>query len=727
MDWPNTLQSSSPAKYRFRLVTETEDIVCNPEPLEWATGSLMYKRDLDCGGVFSSFQMESLIFIGSGAELLRKLFDAYEVNAKCTLVVEYWRFTERNYTEFPTRFDINFNFFQNAKVGKYRFGVKVKAVNNSSQTKLDNRIDTVVDIRKLVSIGEVPIEGFGYADSNLDKKLSFGQININYLASLGDKTGSYFLTHIDNITTYTSIPMTLNYSQSGMDFSEVKSVPYITAKSSLKGMPAFFEVSKSNRTLTIYYDFDMGVSNRYVGSFPWNIKIIETNPDYSIANETFIAGFGGVVKTYHIYGEVSINVSKGNSLMFIVECLGFNATYRGWIDYSSVAIREEVVNNSAAVAEGFPLYEALQRVSQHVLDVQFPIYSDFFGRVGIPYNENGGSYGVEDTKRFAHLLLGINLRGILLDDPNATFGISFKKLFQCIKAIWNVGYSLQSIGDDLRIRIEEYAFFFQNTEIVFDPPISQRINKYDIDSVYMPELVPLEIKSGFSDYEYLSVNGRGESNTENNRTTIMNTSTKLENISPYRADTKGIYDNIANQVSESDGSKDTKGDGSVFIIKTQVEPAGGWKPEKAELITVDSSSSLFKDDLLNRYFTPTRMLKRHGNRITAGLTKFPASKLTFQTSEKWSSLITTGEGYTIAENEDILVSDLADPIYKAMKHTITCDFTIADLDILTYNPFGYITFGQGLDGKVISGYLLSLKKKNNEDKAEITIIEKYIP
>jgi len=67
------------------------------------------------------------------------------------------------------------------------------------------------------------------------------------------------------------------------------------------------------------------------------------------------------------------------------------------------------------------------------------------------------------------------------------------------------------------------------------------------------------------------------------------------------------------------------------------------------------------------------------------------------------------------------VSSLSNPIYKAIKHTVTVKFDFSDLEIIQNNPLGYIRFSD-----IVSGFLLSLKKKNNEDKAEITIIERYI-
>jgi hypothetical protein len=147
MAWPEDIQSNTPAKYLFKLVSATETVICNPEPLEWSSGSLTIKRDLENGGVFISFACDSLTFVGNGAELLKKLFTNAELNAQCTLIIYWWKSSTRAYVEFPTRFDINFNFYETVKIGKFNFGIRVKAVNNSVQTKFDNRHDIDIDIQ----------------------------------------------------------------------------------------------------------------------------------------------------------------------------------------------------------------------------------------------------------------------------------------------------------------------------------------------------------------------------------------------------------------------------------------------------------------------------------------------------------------------------------------------------------------------------------------------------
>ena len=138
-------------------------------------------------------------------------------------------------------------------------------------------------------------------------------------------------------------------------------------------------------------------------------------------------------------------------------------------------------------------------------------------------------------------------------------------------------------------------------------------------------------------------------------------------------------------------------------------------------MVVDDETSLFNIGSLNLIITPARMLIRRGSLLKASLTKFLSSKIRFQTSDKNQTLKTTGEGYTVTENDDILVDDLPDPIFKPFMHRVNVKLDWDDIAYLQANPYKLIKFTASL-----SGYLLNLKKKNNSDDAVIEIIEQYV-
>ena len=713
MTFPNNTLSATPAKYLFRLISGATNIICDPEPLEWASGTLEINRDIDVGGVFSSFQVDTLTFVGNGAKLLRKLFEAKELAAECEFAVYYWRSTTREYVEFPTRFNIDFNFYEVVKVGKFAFGIKVKAINNSFQTKIDNRSDIEVNLPKLTSVGEKTIQDY----ANLKKYLNFDATNQTNYCRLADisETGGYDLPRKPGFVSYIGVPLLIKTS----DFTEAQETTYVKQITNLTTIKPFFKSALFDYTFDLSYQLAVEVISDNV-SDQWEAYIYETKDigspaTTSIVNTYFLGSWGSEPESILlIEGELTgFTMTKGNDLKLVIQVANTTGL-KSYLISSYISINQPIISSPALRTEGFPIYEAFERTLQHITDSQYPFYSEFFGRTDVLKNQNGQYYSTENQLRFAHIQSGLNLRGITLDSNDSSLAVSFKDLFKTAQAIWNVGYSIEKISDYLKVRIEEYSYFFQD-ELTLD--ISSRINKYDIVSAVMPELAYNHIKSGFDNFEYLEINGRGEPNTTNQRTTVLNTNSKYDNVAPLRGDTKGILSTIAMSI-ENVGSTDTKGDDKIFIVKTQKD-GSEWKPERGENITIDDNS-LFGDDLLNRYFTPTRMLIRHANRIKAGLTKVQTSYLRFQKSDKLQTLETTGETYSIAENADLLVSSLEDPIYRPIKHIVECYFDWSDLQAIQAKPYGYIKFTD-----TISGYLLNLKKKNNEAKTEITIIQKY--
>lgn len=384
-----------------------------------------------------------------------------------------------------------------------------------------------------------------------------------------------------------------------------------------------------------------------------------------------------------------------------------------YIVFSYFRLVQNVIQYTGKILESMPICEAFDKTLQHITDSNFPFYSEFFGRKDVVFNKAGDTYPEENQTSFANIMTGLNLRGAAMFHENNPMPVSFNKLFESASAIWNLGYSEQFIDGFNRIVIEPYSSYFENIEVL---NLSNRISIYDIETEVMPELAYSQIKSGFNKYSYEVINGRGEFNTESQRTTILNTDSVLNLISSLRGDTTGINEKIIQPLNTEDSEEDNE----LFLIKTQRDGLDAWRPEKEENIRVINNTSLFSEDTLNLYFTPLRMMLRHGNKIKGNYKPNTYdSFIRFQTSDKMQTLETSGEGLTLKENQDYQVNDLSPGIFRPIKHTVTCKFTYSDFSAIIENKKGYITFSP-----TVKGYLLSLKKKNNEDKATIEIIEK---
>lgn len=694
--------------YRFSLLNPDtkEIIILRHEPLEWESGVIEVNRDINIGGVFTEFMVDSLTFIKEGAAFLRSIWNEKELNGQCDLIVEWFKFSTRQYVEMPSRFNLNFATCKpNVKVGNNSIGFNISTSKSSILVKLENRRDKDVDLTKTTTIGGYKIVSY----QNLNTYLYFDDFYLSFQATWIADYNNAQINNDEDYEIYTSFQMDF----SSNDFLESKEIDYATNYQNVNNIPVFFENSADDKELSFFYAFLIEVTNRKGGLFnPQNVYavIIDILEGNTVVESDRIADVGKTKGEFRISDTKNISLKAGQSLRIYIKTDATSGV-DAYIRRSYFRMINQAIGYTGRDGEGIPIYEAFERNLQHISDVQFPFYSEFFGRTDTQYNLSGDVYISENQLRFANIMSGLNLRGAKLFDPNNPLPVSFDDLFKSANSIWNIGYEQELIDGFQRIRIENYDYFFEDVEIL---DLSSRISKYDIETEAIPELAYSQIKSGFDDYSYEVLNGRGEYNTESERTTILNTDSVYDNKSPIRGDTMGIVEKLTQELNTEDSEEDNE----LFIIKTQ-RTDNGWKTERQENITILENTSLFDNDSFNLYLSPTRMLKRHGNRLKGAMLKFKASYLRFQKSSKLQTLTTSGEGYEITENDDILVDSLDEPIYKPIKHIVTCKFTLSDFETLMTNPKGYITLSSN-----ISGYLLSLKKKNNEDKATIELIEK---
>lgn len=703
--------SNTLPKYRFQLFNPdtNELLTLRTAPIEWKEGAIEIKRDIQIGGVFTSFTASSLTFIKEGRKFLNDIWNEKEINGKCELIVSWFKTSTRTYQEMPTRFGLNFATCKpRVKVGKFGIGFLIEAQKSSILVKLENRRNKEVDITKTVSLGGYQIN---HSDWNLPKRINFESINSRFIANWVSGypvEENYPIANNKNYQIFTQFEMIFRAN----DFNEAVPVNYITNIQNRNSIKKCFGDSEETRQLTIYYDVVISVTNNKTGFEDRNVYavLIEVMNGFSIVSTDRILDVGKTKGKKRATGSLNITLLQGQSIRIYVQTDNTDNIAAN-LAFSEFRIEQKVAETGVKILESFPIYEAFERVLQHVTDSQFPFYSELFGRTDTKFNKNGDHYTSENQLSFCNLMSGLSLRGAALSDSDNPFPVSFDKIFKTLNSIYNLGYSEEFIDGYNRIRIEQYSHFFENVEAL---DLSSRISIYDIESEVMPELFYSLIKAGFNDYTYENINGRGEYNTETRRTTILNSDSEYEIKSEMRGDTMGIV----NKLSMPLDSEDSEEDNEMFIIKTQRDEFA-WKPEKQENIQVLNNSSLFGDDSLNLYFTPFRMILRHGNRIKGTLQKALETYIRFQTQNKKQDLQTVGEGLTLIENMDYLVNDLADAIYKPIKHTVTCKFTYSDFEAIMANKKGYITFTPE-----IKGYLLSLRKRNDDDKATIEIIEK---
>jgi len=611
----------------------------------------------------------------------------------------------------PTRFSLDFAKSKpRIKVGNQSIGFRCNAVKNDLLVKLENRRNKDIDVTKTTSIGGFPIIPYSNAPySGLNKLIRFPSTNVDISTIwIADYSSSNAINNHKDHRIYTAFDMQF----SANDFNESTEVNYLADQTTADNIPFFFNASEEERDITFFWNFEVQVTDRRSIN-PQNSYdvILELHDSNGFVSNEIVFVFGKHKGLFSDSGSRVFNLAIGQKLKIYVSTDPTPSIQSNFVS-SDFRLTQVVTTFSARDVETFPIYECFERVLQHITDTQFPLYSEFFGRTDTPYNIAGSTYSGEDQKQFANIMSGLNLRGGLLFDNNNPLALKFDDLFDTANGLHSIGYEEEIRDGFERIRIENYDYFFKNEEAL---DLSGVISKYDIETEAMPELAYAQIKSGFKDFNYEVINGRSEYNTEHSRTSVINTETTYDIKSKIRGDSIAILEKISQELT----SKDTEEDNELFIIKTR-RFIDDWKFERQEEIDILNNTSPLNGDSLNLYYTPSRTAIRHSNRYSGAFVKFQSSFLRFQKSNKLQTLKTEGEGYIITENEDIQVNRLADPIYRPIKHIVTCLFTWDDFDTLMSNPKGYITFSED-----IKGYVLSLKKKNDEDKATIEIIEKY--
>lgn len=710
--------STTPDPFKFVLKSKGVSVTCNESPMGWDDGVMELNRRMDDGaGVVQTFVVENLTFIGNGAKFIKDEFEKYEGNTEMTLTVYELRPLSMDYVPFVNTYKLVFNSpYKTVKVGEFNIGVNIGLISSGAVAKYDDRKSVKLDLTKRESLGEMELTPFkeitGYPalfKLRIQAMSEFLNAKLSQSARFFDDSMFKFLS------TYNSLPIQNAVS----DFEEVQgTLQFYRGLSTTTNIPYIFKNSKNARNLVMSFVIRVNVTNaKTVGDVPYELFLEKFDVNDVSIEKTRLATWGGEIGI-KVRGSdnIAVSLNEGDSLKLIVKMQSPSGLLQNWECYwisTEIKFREEIINTPERTIEGLPVYEALEFASQKVMDDETAFYSDYFGRT-----DKG--YTTESQLRHAHVASGVNIRGLELEDDSGGINMSLEDILKGISNLWNTGHSIEFINDRFKLRVEDFDYFF-NDVVIFD--LSDRVTELDIEGEYMPDLGYVEILTGYQNYVYRSTNGRGEYNTESTRTTTLNNPNTLDLKSEFRADTTGISNCLEMPVKLT-GSEDIEEDGHVFIIKSQRE-GSAWVAEKEENIQIVNNSSLFGDSSLNLYFTPLRNLIRNANRFVAALQKMPGSKIKHQTSNKYQNLETTGEGYTVIENGDLIVSDLATPKYRLMKHTFECYFTNAEMRTLNergsdgvMNYLKLIKFGNKY------GWILNVSKKLTEDKATFELIEK---
>jgi hypothetical protein len=729
----DNIGSGSPERFRFVIISKYGRTELKSAPLGWNNSSIMLKRGLGffqsfTGGIITDYKIGSLVFINDGFRLLygtylgndewqNGLFKEDIIFAEAKLEISYldkdWEY------QLLGTFALDFMTLKTRRVKSVN-GVEINAIESDTVSKYNKRKKIKVDLTRTTSLG-----GYNIIDyPALKKNINFPEISNNYLANwTNGETGN---TMISTVPPFDYGPhegqiyipkMTLTET----DFNETQSVvnrgiyPVNT-----HGLPkkittddCVFKKSLFDRSLIFEQTSSFGIAlkstSRNLGGTLY-IAILDTD-DVTVVDETAIGTFSfknPSQTSYAILNNIEINVLQNQSVVFYVSNFPGTGSVRTFQVFMKVT--EKVVNIPATTVEGIPIRQALERCAQLIFDTQYPIKSDFFNEV--------------DQEVQALITSGLSLRGLAISDINNQIAVEPEKFFRSIGVLFNVEFGIENIDGIDKLVIEPPSYFMTD-EVGLD--LSDRVNPNEIEEEVIIESAIAEIEAGFDKFDYESINGRYEYNTKNSRTTVIPSNQKLDLVSDIRGDSKGMFMQLEKPVlgTGAQASEDVQGDSDVFIIKTQ--PDGDeWKPETDENVQILNNSSLFGDSSLNLYFTPTRILLRHKEKIATGLDKAANSLLTYQQSDKLTTLETTDGTVNIIENQDINITatapiaSIGTPKFDPIRLIVEVDFYDEDYATFMANKNKIVKLSNSM-----GGWMMKLEDKLDENKAKIELIKKH--
>jgi len=734
-----TIQTvSTPPPIIFELLAYGNSLRCKPEPIGWKECVREMNRNLDDGGITSTFLVKSLTFTGRPAQFLTDLLAEKECIAECKLLIGLFNKRTYSYEYDSTEYQINFESYKKVKVGKYAFGAQFDLINSSATQKLIDRKKVKLNVLSTETCGGLQLSDF---PNETLMKVKFPEMKSTFSAKLNTK-GLWKTDALYDLFALSKGVNSIPFTTYSSDFSEVQRVQYEFGQANPNDVTPVFHQSQEDKTITGFYNLNFYVDEAFgswIGGYKKKCEI-----KYAIYNgltqisDVKIDSFGDEKGYKNMVGSFPFELKEGESLYFYVDVTDTDGhvhfvrpkTKNSDTEFATqLQFIETIVNTPETIVEGLPIHEFMQRLSELMLDSQWSFYSEFFGRLDAPYFQDPVTkeylyYASENQERFAHIFAGTNVRGLSIQDADAAINTTWEEAFKSLSAMYNLGYCIEkwTYGGVVRerLRVENLAWFFQD---VMALDLSDRISKYDIEEAYMSEYAYVQIIGGYKNYVFLSKNGRGEYNTEVTRSTILPTSNDLDIQSEIAASTI-MFSNCLQKPMSTYGSEDLDEDDKLLILKTQRETetpsTNAWKPEFEENMTIENGTSLFQNFSLNLFFTPYWNLIRNSSRIVIPLQKALSSKLKFRTTSKKSGLTTTYAGKTISENEDIVVGTLDAPLIDPIELTVTCEFTKIDLATMESNPYGYIKLTP-----TISGYLKKHSLKVFENKATFVLYKKH--
>lgn len=209
------------------------------------------------------------------------------------------------------------------------------------------------------------------------------------------------------------------------------------------------------------------------------------------------------------------------------------------------------------IAKSYLINETFSRIAENYTNDCLRVYSEYFGRENsLPYSTAENGCGALET-----LTNGLLIRDVRLTNGEVpSLKLSFKELFEAMKAIHNIGIGIEAdshrVGSSV-IRVEPYKHFYQD-DVLFTLELPREI-KHKVNDNFVND-----IAIGYAKWEAEEVNGLYDLFAKREYKTNVSSSR-----GKYEAETKFIASYNAIEVTRRRfqmNSRDWRYDNDTFIV-----------------------------------------------------------------------------------------------------------------------------------------------------------------
>lgn len=747
--------------WRFSILDGSYTATEIPNPIGWADAVFKFRRDKDLHGVFFDYSIP-LKFVGMGFAMIKEAYDTDGVEAYLRLLIEVQCSTGADFEEFYTG---KLNFTKIAFSEGDFCMVEMVIEDDSCLSMFNNRQDQEVELSSLVTLDGQTMEAYEWINKEITlpsktilktDKWFYGSTDTGETenatrdsAGIGAQTFEPYMW-VKPPDTFNELGG-INEDFVAGDTDTVSDIPAVWITQAIPGVPVpvwnFRIKGKANISITGFLDNvtldTCGGTDKFkdvtVTLLLYRLRPADlSNATHTVGTTTFSGchaslnelvefdfdgPFPSTILTgdlIHLFWKIEVSGTYSKIVPLSDSLITINFTLADTIEsFFEVTLETNYSDTPAKVSM---VNETLSRITESITNKCLRVKSDYFGRPDSePYESADDGCGALEA-----LTSGLLIRR----NETATHKLSFKKAFEGLNAIHNIGVGIEADSDRTgydRLRIEQSSYFYDDTVIMSCDKVAEIKRTAITDEHYSV------FEFGYQKWEAEAYNGLDEFNTSRkyrtSLTAIRNTLTKISSL---------IASGYAIEVTRqqfANTTKDWRYDNDDFIICLT---RSGYQVIVEQGNITDPANMIDPDTVYNFRISPNRNALRWLTKVLASYVDPAISgSLLFMSgtgNTAAEGLLEDGcvlESGVLSEQEiDLNMDTLATPqdgapIYKLESWEFEYPLSFTEWQAIRANPLGIIQVRYGQMADFFDCYIREIEYKPNEGKATFILLPKY--